>query len=65
MATEAREPEMKGFTTFTIWAMWQGGGLTPASIGKRFLGTLDRLGPLSRAMDNWVLGDPPSLGGCR
>jgi len=50
---------MKGVTTYNVRAVWLGGGLTPAAIGQRFLSTLRQLGPLSPAMSNWQLGDPP------
>jgi hypothetical protein len=48
---------MTHYTIYTIEASWLGGGLTPASIGKRLLSTFEQLGPLSNATRDWRLGD--------
>jgi hypothetical protein len=42
---------------YGLFGRWQGDSTAPAAIGARFLDTLDRLGPLGPAMNNWLLLD--------
>jgi len=42
---------------YSLFGRWRPDYTDPATIGARFLDTLDRLGPLGPAMNNWLLLD--------
>jgi hypothetical protein len=42
---------------YSLFGRWREDNTTPATIGARFLDTLDQIGPLGPAMNNWLLLD--------